>query len=514
MTFVSRYAEELLGYPTERWLGDPSTWGEAVHPDDRPWVERARHLALRDGRSQELEYRMRAADGRWLWFREALRPAIDDQGRTVKLRGVLWHISRRKKVEREFYAERREQAERLSDISYLYDISSRLSATTELEPLLEEILAAAMAAQGADMGVLRLLDRERGDLVAVASHGLEEFLRRYGRVEVGDPPCGLAISGDGPVIIEDVEADPRFTALKEAARLGGFRAAYTTPLRTRSGELVGTLTNCFREPHHPSERQARLVAVYARQAADSIENARLYRECREADRRKDEQLATVAHELRGPLGVILNAVHLMRQAPPGSVELDLVERQARQMARLAEDLIDQARIRRGTLELRVEPLDLLSIVADAVGAIRTPAAARGIELSVDVPSGPLPVAGDRMRLDQVLSNLLANALRYTEAGGSVHLVAGREGEEAIVRVRDTGVGIASELLPRVFEPFVQGEATAGSQHIGLGIGLSLVRHLVELHGGTVAAASEGPGRGSEFSVRLPLSTGGEGPCPT
>ena len=186
--------------------------------------------------------------------------------------------------------------------------------------------------------------------------------------------------------------------------------------------------------------------------------------------------------------------------------LDRVERQARTMARLAEDLLDVTRVGRGTLELLPAPLDLAAVVTEAAEAMRSQVEARGIAVSVTVSGGPLPMEADRMRLEQVVTNLLTNAARHTEPGGSVAVSLGREGDEAVLRVRDTGSGITPELLPRIFEPFVQGEAPAGGPRPGLGIGLTLVRNLLELHGGTIAVESE-PGRGSEFAVRLPLPAG-------
>ncbi|HEX8200300.1 MAG TPA: ATP-binding protein, partial [Isosphaeraceae bacterium] len=334
------------------------------------------------------------------------------------------------------------------------------------------------------------------------------YLERYGRVRVGDVGCGMAVATGGPVVIEDVEAGPADAPAREAGRLGGFHAEYSTPLVSRSGEALGTIATFFREPHRPPQRQVRLVELYARQAADFVEAARLHRDLREADRRKDEFLATLAHELRNPLAAILNSAHAPR---PGSADdagadadadeaRDVVVRQVRHMMRLVDDLLDASRIRRGDIELRLEPVELTDVVARAVEATRPLIEARGHALAVTLPPEPLWLEADPVRLVQVLANLLTNAAKYTDPGGRIALEATDEaGGSLVLRVRDSGIGIAPEMLARVFDLFAQAGPTAG----GLGIGLALVKSLVERHGGTITATSAGPGRGSEFTVRLP-----------
>jgi phosphotransferase system HPr (HPr) family protein len=369
------------------------------------------------------------------------------------------------------------------------------------------------AMQGADMALIRLYDPRARELRIASSLGLPaEYLKQVDPLPLGEMACGVVAQTRTPVVFEDVREEPAYAAHLELARTAGYRSAYSTPLLARSGELLGTIATHFRERHRPPERQCRLVELYARQVADFIENARLHHESREATRRKDDFIATLAHELRTPAGVVLTAAHLMRQAPPEAEDIDRVERQARTMARLAEDLLDVTRVGRGTLELLPAPLDLAAVVTEAVEAMRPQVEARGIALSVAVSGGPLRLEADRMRLEQVVTNLLTNAARHTEPGGSVEVTAERDGGEAVVRVRDTGTGIPPDLLARIFEPFVQGEPPAGGPRPGLGIGLGLVRHLLELHGGSVAAKSE-PGRGSEFTVRLPLPGGPHGPGP-
>jgi len=248
------------------------------------------------------------------------------------------------------------------------------------------------------------------------------------------------------------------------------------------------------------------VDVTERRALEA-ESAARADQLAESDLRKDEFLAMLAHELRNPLAPLDASLRLLRQGS-GDREtvLALADRQVALLVRLVDDLLDISRITRGTVTLRREPVALADVVARAV-EVATPAALeRQLDLTVDVPPTALVVDADPVRLVQVLANLLGNAVKYTPAGGTIAVVVEAAGDQVVVRVRDTGVGLSAELRPRVFDLFVQGDASLARTSGGLGIGLTLVRSLVELHGGRVEAHSAGPGQGSEFVVRLPLSS--------
>jgi two-component system CheB/CheR fusion protein len=229
-----------------------------------------------------------------------------------------------------------------------------------------------------------------------------------------------------------------------------------------------------------------------------------------ADRHKDEFLATLAHELRSPLAPIRSATQVLKGIEPAPAELtsarDIIERQVAHLSRLVDDLLDISRVRQGKISLHHETVDAATVVARAVEIARPLLDARRHELSVALPPGPVWMIGDPTRLAQVLGNLLANAAKYMDEGGQVWLSAGEEGGEVVFRVRDRGMGIPAEMLTQVFAPFTQLERSLDRAEGGLGIGLALVRALVELHRGSVVARSEGPGRGSEFEVRLPGSS--------
>jgi signal transduction histidine kinase len=249
-----------------------------------------------------------------------------------------------------------------------------------------------------------------------------------------------------------------------------------------------------------AERTAELEASTARQTE-------LAEQLRQADRRKDEFLALLAHELRNPLAPVRNAVTIMRMKNSEDPELawcrDVIERQANQLTRLDDDHLDVSRITRGKIKLRLEPLDLATVLEAAVETSRPLIDAHKHELRVTLPKDRVRIEGDLTRLTQVIANLLNNAAKYQNEGGRIELTASCERGEAVISVKDQGVGIAPEMLAQAFDLFSQGERAPDRAQGGLGIGLSLVKNLVEMHGGSVSGVSGGVGKGSEFVVRLP-----------
>ncbi|MEA2692260.1 MAG: hypothetical protein QOJ16_1647 [Acidobacteriota bacterium] len=275
------------------------------------------------------------------------------------------------------------------------------------------------------------------------------------------------------------------------------------PVASSSIAEVDRLSAAFRELR---DRLAARTAESERLAAELLARAEALAE---TDRRKDEFLAMLAHELRNPLGAIANASHLLTHVeapdPRMARAVAIVERQVHHLVRMVDDLLDVSRITRGKVELRREPLDLAEVVRQTVEGNRALVESRGLTLEVNLPPGCLPLDADLTRLEQVLANLLRNAAKFTEPGGRIAISAAADGGEAVVRVADTGVGIPPELLPRIFDLFIQGEQTLDRRGAGLGIGLTMVRRLVELHGGRVEAASAGPGQGAELTLWLPLA---------
>jgi PAS domain S-box-containing protein len=316
----------------------------------------------------------------------------------------------------------------------------------------------------------------------------------------GFVPGDTAEDGWRTMLPEDRE---RHEAIVAAALT--LRAGYTSEFRVRrpdTGEVR------WLEDHGQGEWDAddRLVRV-AGIIIDVTGRKRAEEALKEADRRKDEFLAMLAHELRNPLAPILNAVEVLRLLDPNDGMLrqqrDTIERQVEQMRRLLDDLLDVSRITRGKVQLRHEVTDLAAVLAGAIETSRPLLEAKQHVLSVTLPPRPVLLEADPTRLAQVFTNLLNNAAKYTDAGGHVWLTLEQHGTEATVRVRDSGIGMTGEMLAHAFELFAQADRSLDRSQGGLGIGLTLARQLVEMHGGTIAAASDGPGRGCEFVVRLP-----------
>jgi PAS domain S-box-containing protein len=287
----------------------------------------------------------------------------------------------------------------------------------------------------------------------------------------------------------------------------GLKSYLGVPLKVR-GKAIGVITFIAAESgRRYADADLATAQDVADRAAIAIDNAELYRELRDADRRKDEFLATLAHELRNPLAPIRNGLQVMRLAGlDGETVLEarnMMERQLNQMVRLVDDLMDVSRITRNKLDLKKQRVDLADVIESAVETSRPLIEQAGHEFSLTLPPIPVYLNADATRLAQVFSNLLNNSAKYTNSGGRIRLIAEIRGEEVTVRVQDNGLGIPSDALPRLFQMFSQVDRNMERAQGGLGIGLTLVRRLVEMHGGTVEAHSDGPGRGSEFVVRLP-----------
>jgi signal transduction histidine kinase len=288
------------------------------------------------------------------------------------------------------------------------------------------------------------------------------------------------------------------------------RVLETLPL---AGQGRGKRINCDVVPNSDSPGQVEMLYSHV---CDITPHARLLRRARTrvkglatANRRKDEFLATLGHELRCPLASIQNAVHLLSaqtgETPARQGAQALIERQVRRMTRLVDDLLDVSRISQGRLRLRRERIDLRLVVSNAIETLQSDIKERNHTLAVELPDAPVWLQADPWRLEQVFVNLLANASKYTDAGGELAAWMHTRDGQVVVRIRDSGIGIAPEALPHIFDLFRQTDEAAARSRSGLGIGLALVRNLVESHGGSVTAGSAGLGKGSEFTVRLPRS---------
>jgi len=354
-------------------------------------------------------------------------------------------------------------------------------------------------------------DAERRQVTFQANyaHGVEALHGSYATVHFGSGNFETLERGD-TWVSDDLEHDPRTGApdVWPAYRALGVHAGVAVPL-SRNGGLTACLFVNQAHARTWSEDELRVIADVAERAWSAIERVRAEEALRAADRRKDEFLAMLAHELRNPLAPIAAAAQLLTLGPEDSGRVartsGIIKRQVAHMTGLVDDLLDVSRVTRGLAVLECAPVDLKRVVADAVEQVRPLAEARRHELVLQLAPGPAFAEGDHKRLVQVLANLLNNAAKYTPEGGRLGLSMAADADGVTLAVSDNGIGIAPDLLPTVFELFAQAERTPDRAQGGLGLGLALVKSLVELHGGSVTAASAGRDCGSRFTVRLPRS---------
>jgi PAS domain S-box-containing protein len=404
-----------------------------------------------------------------------------------------------------------------------------LSAEWDLERVIQTVTDAATKISGAEFGAFfHNVTNEDGEsyMLYTLSGAPREAFEKFGM------PRNTAVfaptfAGERAVRVDDITRDPRYG--KSAPHYGmpkghlPVRSYLAVPVVSRSGDVMGGLFFGHSAVGVFTERAEQLVSGIASQAAVAIDNARLHEQraqlierLSESDRRKDEFLATLSHELRNPLAPLRNSLHLLRlsrtAAASGQVH-EMMERQVDHLVRLVDDLLEVSRISRGTFELRKQRVDVAAVIRNAIDTSDPLILAGGHQLRTSIPETPLWLEGDPVRLAQILSNVLNNAAKYTEPGGRIALVVERRDDMAVIRISDTGIGIARDALPRMFEMFSRGSSTTARGQGGLGIGLALARRLAEMHGGTITASSEGVGKGSQFEVRLPLAADQGAPQP-
>ena len=514
-TYVNRHALDFYGSKRADLIGK-CIWEVFPAAKGTPVEEQFRR-ALRDQKSVSFET-ISPLMGRWVDVRAYPTPhglAVnfrDITDRKLTEQGLQHALAQLRNREEELKRSEEQLASEVAAMTRLHGLVNRLLGCTDLPAALDEVLDASLALLDADKGNIQLHDPDSDTLRIVAHRGFnDEFLAHF-RNAAPDPAatCGRALRSRGRVIVEDVQTDPSFAMHRDAAAAAGFRAVQSTPVMSRNGQVLGILSTHFRHPHRPSDRALRMIDLYARQAAEFIERMRADELLREADRRKDEFLAVLAHELRNPLAPIRNGLQILRlrasAEEPSRRTLEMMDRQMTHLVHLVDDLLDVSRISRGHLTLQLQRLSLADVLASAVEASRSAVEAHAHHLVVNIRA-PFPaiVNGDPNRLTQVFSNLISNSCKYTDPGGRIELTVDCEHDTTVVSVRDNGIGIPEHALEQVFEMFSQVRPDDKRSACGLGIGLSLVRKLVHLHRGSVAVASDGHGKGSTFTVRLPLA---------
>jgi signal transduction histidine kinase/PAS domain-containing protein/ActR/RegA family two-component response regulator len=477
-----------------------------IHPEDRARYDEIRARALDPAGigAFRAELRLVHSNGDVRWIVVASQSCFEGvPPRAVGSVGTVADITERKRAEVVLATAARRDAFRVA----LSDALRPLAAPNEVRRAACRVLRRHL---GANRTFYAEVDA--GDTHFVVdedeTEGVPSLAGRHRVDDFGPRVLGLGREGR-VVIVNDVASDQRLDQDARAAYGSLLVGAYIAAPLIKEGRLAAGLVVNQSSPRAWKEEEIALVEETADRTWAAVERTRAEQELREADRRKDEFLAILAHELRNPLAPLRNALEVMKLAAHDSrmVEQarDMMTRQLVQMVRLIDDLLDVSRISRGKVDLRRERFDLGQIIKQAVEMNRPLIEASSQHLTIDVPAKPIFVEADPTRLAQVFANLLNNAAKYTERAGEITLSVEPEGEWAVIRVRDTGIGIPPEMLPRVFDMFLQVDRSLEKAQGGLGVGLSLVKGLVELHDGSVEAHSEGIGRGSEFVVRLPMA---------
>ncbi|OLC50175.1 MAG: hypothetical protein AUH43_05745 [Acidobacteria bacterium 13_1_40CM_65_14] len=534
ITSWNRAAERLFGYSAAEAVGRSIT---IIIPAER-LREAERVLArIRSGhRVEPFETRRARKDGTLVDVSITVSPIKRATGEIVGASKIARDITDRLRVERiqqELLARERDataEAVAVRDrLQFLAEVSEALNSSLDYETTLDRAVHIALPRLG---DYCTVIVRDEHGLTRLVAWGHVIREKEAALQELANRLIASAPARNIPTFADEVMrtgktlvvTHDRLTELMagletvepDVLKLGGILRPYAyvgAPLTVR-GRAVGVMAfgRTEQESHHDySAADVALVEEFARRVSLAVENARLFREADELNRLKDEFLATVSHELRTPLSAILGWSRMLaagRLDPDKSRRaIEAVERNAQAQAKLVDDILDVARGMAGNVRLDLKTIDLAAVAHRGVDAITPAAAAKKIHVAVAAPS-PVSVVGDAGRLQQVVWNLVSNAVKFTPPGGRVTVAVGSDNGNAELHVTDTGVGIPRAFLPYVFDKFRQADASFTRQYGGLGLGLAIARHLVELHGGSVEARSEGEGKGATFVVRLPLATDG------
>jgi len=509
LMLVNDFAIRLINMPREAIIGKPVA---ETFPEAFALVRDVFDRVYATGETITVPERLvPLPDGRALWVYASYAPVLGSDGKPVGVMSLSLDISSRKRIERILESQKR---------------ILELTAQDASLPMLLQTIASVVTTQTGDEALASvLLADERGERLhyGAASKLPSSYVTALDGLPIGpaSASCGTAAFRRERVIVTDIQRDPLWSNFQGLAAAHGLRACWSTPIVGSAGNLLGTIGIYYLQPRRPSPGDVELIELLAPMTALAIERCRVQedrsrlleaerrarQDAEAANRSKDDFVAALSHELRTSLNAILGWTRLLRgtdlDEATRSRGLESIERNTRMQSQLVEDLLDMSRIITGKLRLDVRSVELSIVVDAAVDAVRPAADAKNIRLQKILDPRAAPIAGDPDRLQQVVWNLLSNAIKFTPKGGRVQVRLERVNSHVEILVSDTGSGIDADLLTRVFERFQQGDAGSGKS-AGLGLGLSIARHLVELHGGTIHAASEGRNRGATFTVKLPI----------
>ena len=499
-------AERLFGYTEKEAVGQSI---RMLIPDDLQGEEEMVLAKIRGGEKVDhYETIRQRKDGSKLSVSLTVSPIRDAAGRIVGASKIARDVTERVRLQ----AQAEEHA---TNTEKLGSIGAALASTLDRETIVQKVTDTATDLTHAEFGAFfyNVRDSKTGNaymLYALSGARKEDFSGfPHPRETAMFSPT---FKGEAPVRLDDVTKDPRYG--KSAPHYGmpkghlPVRSYLAVPVKGVKGHVLGGLFFGHSQIGVFTEQHEQLVVGLAAWGSVALENARLYTEAQDANRLKDEFLAVLSHELRTPLNAILGYARLLRGSmlPPDQAErgLETIERNSRWLAQIVDDVLDVSRIVSGKIRLDVQPVELPGIVDNAVATVQPGADAKSVRLQTLLDPRIGPVSGDPDRLQQVVWNLLSNAVKFTPKGGRVQVRLERVNSHVELIVSDTGVGISKEFLPMVFERFRQADSGSTRKTGGLGLGLAIVRHLVEMHGGTVTAESAGMDQGATFTVKLPL----------
>ncbi len=539
LAWIARFDGAVMWY-NERWyeytgLSRDQTpaggWEEVYDPECLPAIRQHWEQSLRTGTPFEMEFPIRGADGQFRWFLSRANPVRDSTGRIRRWFGTSSDVDQVKRVQEALRDE-------TNILELLNNTGNAITSQRDLRSLLQEVTDACTRISGARFGAFfyNTTGADGDKLTLYTLSGLPRDRFAHFPHPRATAIFGPSMRGEGVVRINDLLHDPRYghNPPYEGVPPGHppVRSYLAVPVMSRSGDVIGSLFFGHPEPAMFDERTERIIGGIAAQAGVAIDNARLYEAAQKAaeerkilldsersaraeaertSQMKDEFLATLSHELRTPLTAILGWAQVLRRGTRDEADLhrglQTIERNARAQAQLIEDLLDMSRITSGKVLLDMQLLSPLTVIDAAIETVRPAADAKAITITRDFHPAGL-VAADPSRLQQVIWNLLSNAIKFTPKGGAVTVQAGEADGHVAITISDTGIGIRPEFIAHVFERFRQADSTTTRRHGGLGLGLSIVKHLVEQHGGTVAVSSAGEGKGASFTVNLPRANSG------
>jgi PAS domain S-box-containing protein len=513
ITSWNRAAEEMFGFAATEAIGQQIY---IIIPPERHHEEAEILERLKRGeRIDHFETVRQKKDGTRRHVSLTISPIKDKSGTIIGASKIARDITEKKKSDLQLQVA-------YQTVETINLVGQALSAELDLEKVVQTLTDAATAVTGAAFGSFfyNVVDDQGASYMLYTLSGVpREHFANFPMPRATEL-FGPTFRGEDVIRIEDVKKDPRYG--KNSPYFGmpkghlPVTSYLAVPVRSNTGDVLGGLFFGHPEPGVFTQRHERLVVGLAGQAASAMDNARLYEAARKArseaenaNRLKDEFLATVSHELRTPLNAILGWARMLHTGKlddqTRSRAIETIERNAVSQGQLIEDILDVSRIITGKLRFEMLPIEIGQVVQDAVESVRPTADAKGVRLETLLDTNADLIRGDAHRLQQVIWNLLSNAIKFTPKGGRVQVTLSCIDSHVEIAVSDTGQGIGKEFLPYVFDRFRQGESSTVRSHGGLGLGLAIVRHLTELHGGTVTAVSEGEGRGATFTIRLPLA---------